>query len=127
MAVGATLVGQEAGSGQIASVVDRGRPPVHDVTLGVHPRVAQNRIHLVESPLAEQLEPDPTAFQGLTGGQRRADVDPYFKMLTARAMTSPRMASEPAACTAIVSLAQRASGMTSVGLKAVALVNPRYR
>ncbi len=49
----------------------------------------------------------------------------YRRMLTARAITSPRMASEPAACIAIAALAQRASGITSVGLNAVALVKPR--
>ncbi len=54
-------------------------------------------------------------------------VSPYFRMLTARAITSPRIKSDPAACTAMASLAQRASGITSVGLKAVALVKPRYR
>jgi hypothetical protein len=49
----------------------------------------------------------------------------YRRMLTARAITSPRMASEPAACIVIAALAQRASGITSVGLNAVALVKPR--
>jgi hypothetical protein len=51
--------------------------------------------------------------------------DGYFKMFTARAITSPRIASEPAAWTAIASLAHRESGITSVGLNAVALVKPR--
>jgi hypothetical protein len=37
------------------------------------------------------------------------------------------MPSETTACTAIVTFAQGASGMASVGLKAVALVKPRYR
>lgn len=49
----------------------------------------------------------------------------YFKMLTARAITRPRTARQAVACTAIASLAQRASGMTSVGLNAVALVKAR--
>ena len=48
-------------------------------------------------------------------------------MFTARATTSPRMASEMSDCTVIAIFAQGASGMTSVGLKAVALVKPRYR
>jgi len=46
-------------------------------------------------------------------------------MLTALAITSPRMASELIACTVIAALAHRASGITSVGLNAVALVKPR--
>ena len=50
---------------------------------------------------------------------------PYFKMLTARATTSPRRARDAMAWTAITSLAQCLSGMTSVGLNAVALVKPR--
>jgi hypothetical protein len=37
------------------------------------------------------------------------------------------MASEITAWTAIVTFAHGTSGITSVGLKAVALVNPRYR
>ena len=46
---------------------------------------------------------------------------------TALAMMSPRMPSETSACTVIAIFAQGASGMASVGLKAVALVKPRYR
>ena len=45
---------------------------------------------------------------------------------TARAITRPRIASEISDCTAIAILAHGASGMASVGLKAVALVTPRY-
>jgi hypothetical protein len=56
---------------------------------------------------------------GLTPGEG------YCRMLTARAITSPRMAREPVACMVIAALAQRARGITSVGLNAVALVKPR--
>jgi hypothetical protein len=42
------------------------------------------------------------------------------KTLTARAMTSPRMASEMTDCTAIAILAHGTSGIASVGLNAVA-------
>jgi len=49
----------------------------------------------------------------------------YFKILTARAITSPRIMMEPTACTVMANLAQRASGITSVGLNAVASVKPR--
>jgi len=49
----------------------------------------------------------------------------YGRMLTARAITSPSTAREPAACRVMTALAQRASGITSVGLNAVALVKPR--
>ncbi len=51
--------------------------------------------------------------------------DGYRRILTARAITSPKMTSEPAACRVMAALAQRASGITSVGLNAVALVKPR--
>src|SRR5262249_43853859 len=53
--------------------------------------------------------------------------DGYFRMLTARAITSPKMTREVAACMVMAALAQRASGITSVGLNAVALVKPRTR
>jgi len=49
----------------------------------------------------------------------------YLKMLTARAITSPPTAREPVAWMVMASLPQRASGITSVGLNAVALVNAR--
>ena len=48
-------------------------------------------------------------------------------MLTARAMTRLRMASDAIDWVVIASLPHRASGITSVGLSAVALVKPRYR
>ena len=46
-------------------------------------------------------------------------------MLTARAMTSATVLKETIDWSIIVSLAHRARGRTSVGLKAVALVNDR--
>ena len=49
----------------------------------------------------------------------------YLRMLTARAMTKARVASEIRDCPSMVSLAHRDRGMTSVGLKAVALVKER--
>ena len=48
-------------------------------------------------------------------------------MLTARATTRATVTIETADCTVMAVLAQRVSGMTSVGLKAAALVNDRYR
>jgi hypothetical protein len=54
-----------------------------------------------------------------------ARASAYFRIFIARAITSPKMTSEAVACTAIASLAQRQSGITSVGLNAVALVKPR--
>lgn len=54
-----------------------------------------------------------------------AETGGYFKMLTARAITSPRIIRETTACTVITNLAQRVSGITSVGLNAVASVKPR--
>lgn len=47
------------------------------------------------------------------------------RTLTARAMTSPRMTRETMDWRVMTLLAQGASGMTSVGLNAVELVNPR--
>ena len=51
----------------------------------------------------------------------------HFRMLTARATTRATVTIETAACTVMAIFAQRDSGMTSVGLKAAALVNERYR
>ncbi len=51
----------------------------------------------------------------------------YFKMLTARAMTRPRITMLAVAWMAIDSFAHRARGIMSVGLNAVELVKPRYR
>jgi len=45
------------------------------------------------------------------------------RMLTARASTMPSVTSEAPDCTSIISLAGGLSGIVSVGLKAVALVN----
>ncbi len=46
-------------------------------------------------------------------------------MLTARAITRPRIPSETAACTVIAIFAHGTSGITSVGLNAVELVKLR--
>lgn len=51
----------------------------------------------------------------------------YVRTLTARAITSPMMTSEVTDWRPIVSLAQWARGITSVGLNANAFVSPRYR
>jgi hypothetical protein len=51
----------------------------------------------------------------------------YVKMLTARAITRPMITSDTSDCSAIVSFAHPAMGITSVGLNAVLLVRPRYR
>jgi hypothetical protein len=48
-------------------------------------------------------------------------------MFTARATTSTMVTIEMTDCTLIAIFAQRESGITSVGLNAVALVNARYR
>ena len=57
--------------------------------------------------------------------QRMERVGSHFRMLTALAITSPRMNREASAWTVMASLPHRASGITSVGLNAVALVKPR--
>jgi hypothetical protein len=56
-----------------------------------------------------------------------ADEHRYFSMLTARAITSATVMTDTIECSIIVSFAQRESGITSVGLNAVALVNDTYR
>ena len=63
----------------------------------------------------------------LQPGGDRSRAACHFKMLTARAITRPSTERQAVAWTAIASFAQRASGMTSVGLNAVALVKARYR
>ena len=59
--------------------------------------------------------------QDLLGREPYPDVDEE----TARATTSAPIASDTADCSSMASFAHRASGMTSVGLNAVALVNDR--
>jgi hypothetical protein len=54
-------------------------------------------------------------------------ADCYLRMLTARATTRATVTIEMADCAVMPIFAQRDSGMTSVGLKAAALVNDRYR
>ncbi len=49
----------------------------------------------------------------------------YFKMLTARATIRATVTMETADCKVMASLAQRDSGITSVGLNAAALVKAR--
>ena len=51
----------------------------------------------------------------------------YENTLTARAITRPTTVREIRDCSAIVSFAHRAMGMTSVGLNAVLVVRPRMR
>ena len=51
----------------------------------------------------------------------------HVKAFTARAMTRPMMVREMSDCSAIVSFAHRARGITSVGLNAVLVVRPRTR
>ena len=52
-------------------------------------------------------------------------VPGYLRMFTARAITSATVTSEMADWPSMVSFAHAVSGITSVGLKAVALVNYR--
>src|SRR5437868_4122819 len=59
---------------------------------------------------------------GEPSGRFSVGTSAYFKMLTARAMTSATVESEMADCDIMVSLAHLDNGRTSVGLKAVALV-----
>ena len=74
---------------------------------------APGRVHFVRHD--EEPAPGPAASR----------LARYLKILAARAITSPRIMREQTACTVIANLPQRASGITSVGLNAVALVKPR--
>ena len=56
-----------------------------------------------------------------------ASIAGYVNVLTALAITNPITVSETRDCTAIISFAHGAIGMTSVGLKAVLVVMPRIR
>lgn len=55
------------------------------------------------------------------------DAACYLKILTARAMTRATVSNATAACRSMSIFAHREKGMTSVGLKAVAFVNDKYR
>src|SRR5262249_22535833 len=62
----------------------------------------------------------------LVSGWRTTQVD-QVKAFTARATIRPNSASATVDWTSIAYLARWLSGMTSVGLKAVAFVKPRWR
>src|SRR5580704_10713144 len=80
----------------------------------------------VVRPRADALRAPCQGSTRAGGGHRAADraaprpagMGGYFKILTARAITSPRIMRDPTACTVMASLAQRAIGITSVGLNA---------
>ena len=57
----------------------------------------------------------------------RSAAERYLRMLTARATTRATATIETAAWAAMPIFAHRDSGIVSVGLNAVALVNDRYR
>jgi hypothetical protein len=61
------------------------------------------------------------------GQALRPALKRYLRMLTARATTRAMVTIEMEACAVMPIFAQRDSGMVSVGLKAAALVNDRYR
>jgi hypothetical protein len=69
----------------------------------------------------------PTSASPSSRRDRRPDTSHYVRTLTARATTRPITTSDTVACTAIADLAHGTSGITSVGLNAVLLVNPRYK
>ena len=88
---------------------------------------------LYHSPVHQGPVMDPAqngrlpGFSGFSAATRDGDARRYLRMLTARAMTRATVTIDTPACSAMAPLAQRDSGMTSVGLKAVALVNATYR
>ena len=94
--------------------------------VGADEHVRRRRVEVAVAAFAvwSQLK-HATSMPRLAGKHPPVVRGGYVKMLTARAITSPRTASEPIAWMVMASLAQRASGITSVGLNAVALVRPR--
>ena len=110
-------------------VVDvAGRGQGHDVT-AAHGALIRKAQFGPAAVMANCVLP----LMGLHSANQRTSAGPseelagtrYFKILAARAITSPRIMREQTACTVMASLAQRASGITSVGLNAVASVKPR--
>jgi hypothetical protein len=71
-------------------------------------------------------EADDARSRGRSHGARMAGED-YWNALTARATTRPNSASAAVDWTSIANLARWVSGITSVGLNAVAFVKPRCR
>ena len=59
------------------------------------------------------------------GRVRRSDV--YWKRLTTRARTRPTIANEISAWVPMATFAHGTIGIVSVGLNALAVVNPTYR
>ena len=76
----------------------------------------------VPAPQARLRVSRPARCPGLAAD---ASVPGYFKMLTARATISATVTMEMTDCRVMASLAQRDSGITSVGLNAEALVKAR--
>lgn len=87
------------------------------------------RCAMVPPHQTQVRESDHTVLsEGRAARQRQLASDwCYLKILTARAMTRATVTNEIRDLASIVSFAHRESGMTSVGLKAVALVKERYR
>ena len=89
-----------------------------------------DREHATRHGCADARRAGPPARRVAREGCSQRGAGPgsaYLRMLTARATTSTTVTIETEACTVMAILAQRDSGMTSVGLNAVALVNDRYR
>ncbi len=72
----------------------------------------------------EKREPRDLAVE-LGARAQAAGAPGYFRMLTARATIRATVTMETADCKVMASLAQRDSGITSVGLNAAALVKAR--
>ena len=73
-----------------------------------------------------QREQAPTDGEGDRSGEVEEPLTAaHANTFTARAITRPRSAREISDCTVMAILAQGASGIASVGLKAVAFVKPR--
>src|SRR6478609_2845308 len=93
------------------------RRRVHGLACQHHVRLQTQRVRTPS--LAECVTVDePGTTKGPTG---------YFRMLTARATTSTATMSEIASSAIIKSLAHGRTAETSVGLKAIAVLNERWR
>jgi hypothetical protein len=77
--------------------------------------------------MSDDANPFSTTWSAPCSPRLRSGQRHYFKMLTARAMTSATVITEMRACVSIVNFAHRVMGITSVGLNAIAFVDDTYR
>jgi hypothetical protein len=102
---------------------------------GAGPRLAADGCYPLPCVVELGLSSRPTVARrtrdrpadSLAHGCYQPDPPDPQTMLTRRATTRPTMTKVIIACAPIASLAQWTRGIVSVGLKALPVVNPRYR